>query len=217
MARRKREPETAAIESATHDGRGIAAVTGKKVFVAGALKGETVRFQRRKRRRNYDEAELLEVLEASPARIEPRCAVFGRCGGCSLQHISQDSQRDIKQQTLADSLARIGQVEPAEWLAPLFDADGYGGWHYRRRARLAVKDVAAAPGWGFSPPPKIACDVLGEFSHTSAANRQVAVLRIRSTLVFSAPSPDGRPSVGDRSFVRGVTRPLCNSVRAAVR
>ena len=88
MARGKREPETAAIESATHDGRGIAAVTGKKVFVAGALQGETVRFQRRKRRRNYDEAELLEVLEPSPARIQPRCAVFGRCGGCSLQHLS---------------------------------------------------------------------------------------------------------------------------------
>jgi 23S rRNA (uracil1939-C5)-methyltransferase len=143
MARRKREPETAAIESATHDGRGIAAVTGKKVFVAGALKGETVRFQRRKRRRNYDEAELLEVLEPSPARIQPRCAVFGRCGGCSLQHISQDSQREIKQQTLADSLTRIGQVEPARWLAPLFDTGEGGGWHYRRRARLAVKDVSA--------------------------------------------------------------------------
>jgi 23S rRNA (uracil1939-C5)-methyltransferase len=143
MARRKREPETATIESVTHDGRGIAAVTGKKVFVAGALKGETVRFQRRKRRRNYDEAELLEVLEPSPARIQPRCDVFGRCGGCSLQHISQDSQREIKQQTLADSLARIGQVEPARWLAPLFDTDEGGGWHYRRRARLAVKDVSA--------------------------------------------------------------------------
>ena len=143
MARGKREPETAAIESATHDGRGIAAVTGKKVFVAGALQGETVRFQRRKRRRNYDEAELLEVLDPSPARIKPRCAVFGRCGGCSLQHISEDSQREIKQQTLADSLERIGQVEPAQWLAPLFDTDEDGGWHYRRRARLAVKDVAA--------------------------------------------------------------------------
>jgi len=143
MARKKREPETALIESVTHDGRGIAAVTGKKVFVAGALKGETVRFQRRKRHRNYDEAELLEVLEAAESRIEPRCATFGRCGGCSLQHISQDSQREIKQQALADSLVRIGQVEPARWLEPLFDASPAGGWHYRRRARLAVKDVTA--------------------------------------------------------------------------
>jgi 23S rRNA (uracil1939-C5)-methyltransferase len=50
MTRRKREPETASIESVTHDGKGIAALEGKKVFVAGALPGETVRFVRRKRR-----------------------------------------------------------------------------------------------------------------------------------------------------------------------
>ena len=84
----RKGPETAAIEGVTHDGMGIAALPGKKVFVAGALAGETVRFQRRKRRRNFDIAELLDVLEPSPSRIEARCAVFGRCGGCSLQHVT---------------------------------------------------------------------------------------------------------------------------------
>lgn len=143
MARKKREPETAQIGSVTHDGKGIAAVAGKKVFVTGALEGETVRFQRRKRRKNYDEAELLEVLEASEARIEPRCAAFGNCGGCSLQHITADHQRAIKHRALVDSLQRIGQVEPQRWLDPLFDDSEDGGWKYRRRARLAVKDVAA--------------------------------------------------------------------------
>lgn len=143
MARKKREPETALIESVSHDGRGIAAVTGKKVFVAGALQGETVLFQRRKRRRNYDEAQLLEVIEPSALRIEPRCAVFGTCGGCSLQHISAADQRDIKQQALVDNLQRIGKVDPEQWLEPLYDDSSGGGWNYRRRARLAVKDVSA--------------------------------------------------------------------------
>jgi 23S rRNA (uracil1939-C5)-methyltransferase len=144
MARNKRrEPETARIEAVTHDGKGIVAMSGKKVFVTGALVGETVRFQRRKRRRNYDEAELLEVLEPSEARIEPRCAAFAICGGCSLQHISATDQRAIKQQSLVDSLQRIGKVEPLRWLDPLFDDSEGGGWKYRRRARLAVKDVAA--------------------------------------------------------------------------
>ena len=142
MTRRRREPETARIVSVTHDGRGIAALEGKKVFVSGALPGETVRFQRRKRRRNFDEAELLEVLESSRARIEPRCAVYGTCGGCSLQHTSDAEQRDIKQQALADNLQRIGQVEPERWLAPIYDDSADGSWNYRRRARLAVKDVA---------------------------------------------------------------------------
>jgi len=143
MARRKLEPEIAIIESASHDGRGIAAVAGKKVFVAGALKGEEVRFLRRKRRRNYDEAELLEVLNPSSSRIEPRCAVFGVCGGCSLQHVSDDDQRTIKQQSLVDNLQRIGHVAPLTWLPPVFNHSSNGSWHYRRRARLAVKDVPA--------------------------------------------------------------------------
>lgn len=110
---------------------------GKKVFVAGALGGERVRYLRRKRHRNYDEAELLEVLEASPSRVTPRCAAYGRCGGCSLQHVGSEEQRAIKFASLVDSLERIGKVQPLTWFEPLTGDD----WNYRRRARLAVKDV----------------------------------------------------------------------------
>ena len=138
MARRKRrEPETAAITAVTHDGRGIADTEGKKVFVAGALAGETVTFVRRKSRRNFDEAELLEIHEPSPDRIEARCEAYGRCGGCSLQHVSAAHQREIKEGTLRDNLERIGRVEPGAWLPAMTGPE----WHYRRRARLAVKDV----------------------------------------------------------------------------
>jgi 23S rRNA (uracil1939-C5)-methyltransferase len=138
MAKRKRrEPEMAAIIAVTHDGRGIADIEGKKVFVAGALEGETVTFLRRKFRRNFDEAELLEIHETSGDRIEARCEAFGRCGGCSLQHVSASHQRDIKEGTLRDNLERIGNVEPVAWLPAMTGAE----WHYRRRARLAVKDV----------------------------------------------------------------------------
>ena len=137
--RRQREPETARITGVTHDGRGIADVSGKKVFVAGALEGEEVRFIRRKSKRNFDEAELLEILEASENRIEARCEAFGRCGGCSLQHISEEEQRAIKFQTLQDNLERIGGVVPDKWLDPIIAP----AWHYRRRGRLAVKDVSA--------------------------------------------------------------------------
>ena len=139
MARRRREPETARINAVTHDGRGIAAVTGKKVFVGGALEGEEVRFVRRKSRRNFDEAELLEIIEASPDRIEGRCEAYGRCGGCVMQHVSDEQQRAIKFQTLKDNLERIGKVAPQQWLEPIVAP----AWNYRRRARLAVKDVPA--------------------------------------------------------------------------
>jgi len=142
VARKKRrEPETATIVGVTHDGRGIADTDGKKAFVAGALEGENVTYIRRKFRRNFDEAELLEVHEASPDRIEAKCEAFGRCGGCSLQHVSAEHQRAIKSQTLRDNLERIGHVEPETWLEPMTGPV----WNYRRRARLAVKDV---PGKG---------------------------------------------------------------------
>lgn len=137
--RRRKEPETAMISGVTHDGRGIADVPGKKVFVAGALAGEEVEFIRRKSRRNYDEAELLDVIKSSVNRIEARCEAFGRCGGCVMQHISEEEQRGIKFQTLRDNLERIGKVEPERWLEPIVAP----AWHYRRRARLAVKDVPA--------------------------------------------------------------------------
>ena len=142
MGRKKqRAPETATIESAAHDGRGITTINGKKVFVAGALPGETVEFMRRKTHRNYDEAELLQVEVASQDRIDARCAAFGRCGGCSLQHVDDEYQRAIKEQALKDNLQRIAKAEPETWL----DAMTGPVWSYRRRARLAVKDV---PGKG---------------------------------------------------------------------
>jgi 23S rRNA (uracil1939-C5)-methyltransferase len=139
MPRARRQPETATIVSVTHDGRGIADTSGKKVFIAGALRGEEVRFVRRKSRRNFDEAELLDVIKASPERVTAKCAAFGRCGGCALQHISIEQQRAIKSDTLRDNLERIGRVEPGRWLEPLIGP----AWNYRRRARLAVKDVSA--------------------------------------------------------------------------
>jgi 23S rRNA (uracil1939-C5)-methyltransferase len=140
MARKKRrEPETATIVGVTHDGRGIADTEGKKAFVAGALEGEVVTFVRRKSHRNFDEAELLEIHEASAERIEAHCAAYDRCGGCSLQHVSVEQQRRIKEQTLRDNLERIGRVDPDTWLEPMIGPV----WHYRRRARLAVKDVRA--------------------------------------------------------------------------
>jgi 23S rRNA (uracil1939-C5)-methyltransferase len=139
---KRREPETATIDAMMHDGRGIATIDGKKVFVPGALPGEQVRLLRRKMRRGYDEADLLEILAPLPERIMPRCAVFGVCGGCTLQHVDAADQRAMKQKSLADCLERIGGIGPERWLDPVFDPEPEGNWQYRRRARLAVKDVA---------------------------------------------------------------------------
>ena len=109
----------------------------KAAFVAGALPGEEIRFVRRIRHRQHDEADLLEVLQASPDRVEPRCAHFGVCGGCALQHLSPAAQLAAKQAELAEALQRIGKVQPDAWFEPLSGPL----WAYRRRARLGAKYV----------------------------------------------------------------------------
>jgi len=122
----------------THDGRGVARIDDKTVFVSDALPGERVTLQRTARRRSFDEARLVAVIEPSGARVEPQCPHFGICGGCALQHLSPAAQLAFKQAQLLENLARIGGVAPREILPPL-DASP---WGYRRRARLGVKYVA---------------------------------------------------------------------------
>ncbi|MCP5149500.1 MAG: 23S rRNA (uracil(1939)-C(5))-methyltransferase RlmD [Ectothiorhodospiraceae bacterium] len=134
-------PVTARIEDIGERGRGVARVDGKVVFVDGGLPGERVRLSMRKRRRRFDEAVVLEVLEPSPDRVEPRCPHFGRCGGCSLQHLAPAAQLALKQRRLLEALTRIGGVEPETVGEPIAGAV----WGYRRRARLGVKHV---PGKG---------------------------------------------------------------------
>ena len=129
--------EEADVVDLAHDGRGIARVDGKAVFIDGALPGERVRFRVLKRRRHLDEAGLVEVLVASPDRVVPRCAHFGVCGGCSLQHLAPAAQLAAKERQLLDNLERIGGVRPECVLPPLRGPD----WAYRRRARLGVKYV----------------------------------------------------------------------------
>ncbi|HMB43761.1 MAG TPA: TRAM domain-containing protein, partial [Luteimonas sp.] len=121
----------------SHDGRGVGRVDGKTVFVSGALAGETVRARQTGRNRHFDEAETLEVLKASPDRVTPRCAHFGVCAGCVLQHLAEDKQIVAKQQVLLDNLRRIGHVQPEAILPPLTDA----AWGYRRKGRFSVRFV----------------------------------------------------------------------------
>lgn len=129
--------ETADIESLDHEGRGVAHIGGKTVFVDGALPGESVRFRRTRRQRRHDEAEVIEVLRPSAERVDARCRHFGTCGGCSLQHLEHAAQLTAKARVVADAFQRIGSVTPAAWLAPLAGPT----WSYRRRARLGCKFV----------------------------------------------------------------------------
>ena len=109
MAKRRRrrkplpsEPIQVTIESLSHDGRGVARVEGKTLFVDGALAGEQVECQYTFVGSRYSEAKTLSVLQASDDRVEPVCSKAGICGGCSLQHMAEQQQVSMKQQTLCE-------------------------------------------------------------------------------------------------------------------
>lgn len=141
MARKRRSrqrpgPVTVRIEGMSHEGRGIAGINGKTTFVFGALKGELVKIQVQKTSRKFDQATTLEVIEPSSQRIAAKCEAFERCGGCSLQHISNDSQAEFKQQMLIEMAEHAG-LNATEIMPPLRAAS----WGYRRKARLGVKYV----------------------------------------------------------------------------
>jgi 23S rRNA (uracil1939-C5)-methyltransferase len=146
MAKRRRrkaklptEPVRALITGMSHDGRGVAHVDDKTVFVEGALRGEEVSFVYVEKRKGTLVGAVQEVHTAAPERVEPKCAVFGLCGGCALQHMDPEKQIEMKQETLLENFTRLGKVEPKEVLAPLTGPH----WGYRRKARMGVKDVAA--------------------------------------------------------------------------
>ena len=125
------------IESLDHEGRGIAHSDGKVIFIEGALTGERVTYSSYRKKNNYEQAKVEQILKNSFMRVQPKCPVFGVCGGCSMQHLDPRAQVAVKQRVLEDNLQRIGKVRPEVVLSPIY---GFS-WAYRQRARLSVRHV----------------------------------------------------------------------------
>jgi 23S rRNA (uracil1939-C5)-methyltransferase len=132
------------IEKVVHGGDGLARLPGaderrQAIFVPFTLPGERVRVELGPQARGRREGRLLEVLEPAPGRVAPPCEVFGRCGGCQLQHASAELQLELKRAILLESLARLGGIEWAGEIA----LHASPPWGYRNRIR-----VQAVPGVG---------------------------------------------------------------------
>ena len=132
----------AIIESLDHEGRGIARLDGKTVFVEGALTGERVSFASYRRKPNYELATVGAVLSASALRAKPGCPHFGICGGCSMQHLDPAGQTAVKQRVMEDAFWHIARLRP-ELLYPAIQGPV---WGYRSRARLSVRRVPKKGG-----------------------------------------------------------------------
>ena len=129
------------IDDLGNNGEGIGHVDGYALFVKEALPGETIRAGIMKCKKNYGFARLLEVLEPSPHRVEPRCPSARPCGGCTLQHLSYNAQLLYKENKVKSCLARIGGVDltTVEWL-PILGMQEETPWHYRNKAQCPGRE-----------------------------------------------------------------------------
>ncbi len=151
------ESYTVALEKFTYGGEAMGRLEdGRAVFVPYALPGEHVRIRLAVEKRGYARAELLEVLDASPERIQPKCPHFRTCGGCHYQHMPYDAQLRAKEGVLRDQLTRIGKIEnpPVKPVVPSPQA-----WNYRNHIQFHLTEDGklgfARAGVGLSPSPGI--------------------------------------------------------------
>jgi len=144
MARQRKrklmeQPIEVVIEDLSHDGRGIARIDGKVMFVSGALPAEKVLVKHTGGNKNFEEGLAIEVLEASEDRVEAKCQYYDVCNGCTMMHLAPKKQIEFKANTLKQNLIKMAKIEPQTWMPALTDES----WHYRRRARLSVRWVIA--------------------------------------------------------------------------
>jgi 23S rRNA (uracil1939-C5)-methyltransferase len=135
------------IDSLADDGRGIARPKGKTTFVSGALPGEQVKAQYSSSRKDFDEAQLVSVIEPSRLRENPACQYFERCGGCSLQHLNYSAQLDHKESQLKRLLGGLPQQQAIDW-QPALHAEPYA---YRHRVRFSIHANKRGCVIGFRP------------------------------------------------------------------
>ncbi|OHE74450.1 MAG: hypothetical protein A2Y14_04050 [Verrucomicrobia bacterium GWF2_51_19] len=135
------------IDTLTNLGLGLGRVEGLVVMVPFCLPGERVRAKIYREHKNYSEGDLEEVLEGSPERVEPRCPLFGACGGCQYQHLAYEGQLVWKRQQIKELFERIGKVANADvqpvWPSPM---------QYGYRSKLTPhfqKPKSEAPVIGF--------------------------------------------------------------------
>ncbi|MGO9481385.1 MAG: 23S rRNA (uracil(1939)-C(5))-methyltransferase RlmD [Candidatus Kryptoniota bacterium] len=99
------------IDSIAFEGKAIGRIDGYVVFVSGAIPGDVVKAKIFKRKRDYAEAKVVEVLAPSAHRTEPRCRYFGVCGGCKWQDLDYEEQMRFKRQHVIDAFERIGGLK----------------------------------------------------------------------------------------------------------
>lgn len=168
----------------SHDGRGIAKINTKTVFIDNAVPGDLVKIKYLVKGDKFDSAQIAEFLTESPLRTQPFCPLFGQCGGCQLQHLKISAQQQLKQQNFFIRLKK--SLNPKHLsIEPMIAASDR---NYRRRARLALlidkKDKQPKLGFRASQSNEIidikSCPVLSDKLNAFIAENRVHWLSLAS-------------------------------------
>jgi len=116
--------------------------SGKVIFIKGALPTELVTYTITSEKARFSKAKVRDILRPAVFRAEPKCAAFGVCGGCTMQHLDIRAQVAMKQRVLEDDLQHIAKIKPEEILRPM----GGPTWEYRHRARLSAVNRSIKKG-----------------------------------------------------------------------
>ena len=116
--------------------------SGKVIFIQGALPTELVTYTITSDKARFSKAKVRQILKPAVFRAEPKCAAFGVCGGCTMQHLDIRAQVAMKQRVLEDDLRHIAKTKPQEILRPM----GGPTWEYRHRARLSAVNRSIKKG-----------------------------------------------------------------------
>jgi len=124
------------IEDVAFGGMGVGRESGKAIFVPYTIEGELVSAEIVREKKQFAEAELVNVREPSPDRVQPQCPYFGRCGGCAYQHINYEHQLAIKWRQVRDVLQRIGKLKDVPMRPIIPSPEQYG---YRNRITVHAR------------------------------------------------------------------------------
>ncbi|MBP9842159.1 MAG: 23S rRNA (uracil(1939)-C(5))-methyltransferase RlmD [Simkaniaceae bacterium] len=117
------------------NGEGVGTHEGYRVFIDGALPGETVKATLHLKKKSYAKGVATEILQSAPERVSPICPVFGTCGGCQLMHLKYEAQLQMKRQLVVDALERIGKLKGVT-VNPCLSSPKE--LHYRNKIQLPV-------------------------------------------------------------------------------
>ena len=134
MSLKKGDMVEVRVTDLAYGGKGVGKINGLVILIRGGLPGDTLKVRVKRKKRNFAEAELIEVLKSSEQRIDPICSHFSLCGGCTWQNLNYESQLYYKTKTVKDSLKHIGGFSDFEVEKILDSEDTY---YYRNKLEFS--------------------------------------------------------------------------------